>query len=205
MLPGWFVLVSVGIRLISGGRYAWAVTKGRARPNPITWLLWGLTALIALAAQLQNGFSTESVVLLALAASPLLIFGISVAKQGIKHHLTPFTIVCGSLALLGIILWQLTAQPTVAIWFSIAADICATLPTLQKAYKDPSSEYAPPYLLSMGSMALTLLTIQTWTFTNYAFPLYILCINVALFVFAQFPLRALVQKQSVRWAFAPRE
>lgn len=197
MLPGGFIILSVAIRLISGGRYAWGVVNGRARPNAVTWLLWGLTPLIAFFAGLQNGFNTQSFILLALAISPLTIFGITVLKTGLRKHLTPFTLTCGAIALIGIVLWMVTDNPILAIIFSIVADIFASLPTLRKAYQDPASEYALPYFLSMVSMIVALLTVQEWIFTVYGFPLYMLCINGVLLGFATLPIRQIVQRCKV--------
>lgn len=195
MLPAWFALFSVAIRLISGTQYAWGVMVGKAKPNPITWFLWGLTPLIAFLAQLQDGLTPQAGVLLALAVSPLVISALAVVRNGLRQHLTPFSITCGVLALAGIVLWQMTSIPELAIIFAIVADIFATLPTLQKAYRNPASEYAMPYMLSAGSMCIALLAIQQWTFLVYAFPLYMLLVNLTLFTFAAFPLR--------RW-FRPR-
>ena len=189
MLPAWFTVFSIAIRLIGGAQYAWGVVVGKARPNPITWFLWGLTPLIAFFAQLQNGLNAQALVLLALATSPLIISALAVIKYGVREHFTPFSIVCGVLALVGIVLWQVTSIPELAIVFSIVADIFATLPTLQKAYRNPASEYAWPYMMSVISMAITLLTIRDWIFLVYAFPLYMMLVNVALFAVATFPIR----------------
>lgn len=195
MLPAWFTLISIAIRLQSGAQYAWGVLNGKARPNPITWFLWGLTPLIAFVAQLQRGLQPQSLVLLALAVSPLTICLLTLMRHNTKQHFTPFAITCGILALVGIALWQITSIPELAIVFSILADILATLPTLQKAYRDPGSEYALPYFLSMVSMLITLLTIQDWSFLIYAFPLYMFCINVILWLFALVPIRKIVRNK----------
>lgn len=193
MLPAWFNAFSIIIRLLGGAQYAWGVLNNKARPNPITWFLWGLTPLIAFVAQLQYGLKSQSLVLLALAASPLAISAITVMRYGVREHLTPFSLTCGVLALMGIVLWRATTLPELAIIFSIVADIFATLPTLQKAYRRPDSEYAWPYFLSMVSMAITLLTIQEWQFALYAFPLYMLAVNGVLWSFALIPWRKLVR------------
>jgi hypothetical protein len=200
MLPAWFTLFSVAIRLIGGAQYAWGVLRGKAQPNPITWFLWGLTPLIAFFAQLQYGLRPQSFVLLALAASPLVISVLALATHNARQHFTPFALLCGAAALVGIVLWQVTAIPELAIAFSIIADIFATLPTLRKAYRKPSSEYAWPYCMSVISMAITLLTIKNWVFAIYAFPLYMMCVNIVLCSFALFPFRALVQKRRSRLA-----
>ncbi len=189
MLPAWFTVFSIAIRLIGGAQYAWGVVVGKARPNPITWFLWGLTPLIAFFAQIQHGLNAQALVLLALAASPLVISALAIIKYGMREHITLFSVVCGTLAVVGIILWQVTSIPELAIMFSIAADIFATLPTRQKAYRNPASEYAWPYMMSVISMLITLLTIRDWQFLVYGFPLYMMLVNVALFVFAALPIR----------------
>jgi len=200
MLPAWFVLFSVAIRLFSGGQYAWGVLRGKARPNPVTWFLWGLTAMIAFLAQLQNGPTAQSLVTFVLGLSPLVIFAIAMGKDRGRGHFTPFTISCGVIALIGIVLWQLTTNPELAIAFAIAADICASLPTLRKAYHDPESEYAFPYLLSSVSMLITLATITNWSFTVYAFPLYMMSINVVLYGVSRFRVRRMVRRLTARHA-----
>ena len=101
MLPAWFTVFSIAIRLIGGAQYAWGVVVGKARPNPITWFLWGLTPLIAFFAQLQNGLNAQALVLLALATSPLVISALTVIKYGVREHFTGFSVTCGVLALSG--------------------------------------------------------------------------------------------------------
>ena len=194
MLPVWFVGFSVAIRLLGGAQYAFGVLRGKARPNPITWFLWGLTPLIAFFAQVtEDGLSGQALVLLALAVTPLVVCVLAVVKHNTRQHFTPFAITCGLLALMGIVLWRITKMPSIATAFSILADIFATLPTLQKAYRDHKSEYAWPYAWSALSMVITLLTITNWTFVVYAFPLYMFAINVVLFIFALIPLKKVVR------------
>jgi len=194
MLPAWCVVFSVAIRLGGGGRYAWGVLKGKARPNPVTWFLWGVTPIITLFASLPQGFNGQSIVLLALGASPLVTCYLAVRRQGIRCYLTPLTIGCAAVAVFGIILWQTLSRPELAVLCSIVADTFAGLPTMHKSYNDPNSEYALPYLLSILSMAVTLLTVQTWTFTVFAFPLYMLLSNVVLFALAALPIRSIIRR-----------
>ena len=195
MLPAYFIVVSIGLRLFGGCRYAWGVLKGRARPNAMTWLLWGITPMIAFFAGLGAGLTPQSFVLLALGISPLAIFCVTVAKTGIRRHLTPFSVSCGLFACLGIVLWRITDDPNIAITFSIIADVFASLPTIKKVYDDPSSEYPFPYFLSTIGMLITILCIETWTFTVCAFPIYMLCINIILFSLASFPIGAVIRRR----------
>jgi hypothetical protein len=193
MLPAWCIVFAIALRLGGGLQYAWGVVKGRARPNPVTWFLWGFTSMVAFAAQLQEGVGLSAFGTFALGLSPLLVFTVSVIKNRRVSHLTPFTIACATCTFVGIILWQVTSNASLAILFSIIADIFAGLPTIVKAYSDPSSEYSRPYLISIISTVIILLTIHSFTFAALAFPLYMFLTNVMFFTLATIPLRQKVQ------------
>jgi hypothetical protein len=204
LLPAIFVIVAIAIRVGAGAQYTWGVYKGRARPNAVTWLLWGITPLIAFVAQIHHGAGPESAVTLVLAIGPLVVAGVTVLRDRTASQLTPLTTTCAAFAVVGLILWQVTKNPVLAIAFCIIADAFATVPTLAKAYRDPRSEYATPYYLSVSSMVVTLYAVETWTFTTYAFPLYMLIINVILFVFATFPLSAELEQVHARFSHSDR-
>lgn len=182
MLEIVLIFTAIGLRLLAGTHYFVATYTGKVQPNPITWLFWGLAPLIAFVAQIQNNFPLSAWVTLVLALGPLAIFTAAMCKEKHKRwKVTSFDIACGALAAIGIILWQVTNNPMVALIFGILADIAGGIPTLRKSYSAPHTEQAFPYFLSILSMVATLLSLQTWNFMDYAFPAYILCINVALF------------------------
>ena len=190
-LPAWCAGIAIAIRLVGGAQYAVAVARRQACPNLVTWFLWGLTPMIAVAAQAGDR-SPEVTVTFVLGLSPLVITAVGLCTDRSASRLTPFTVSCAAASVVGILLWQLTAQPALAIAFCIVADLLATLPTLQKAYRSPHSEYAPPYLMSVLAMVITLGTVAHGDFTAYGFPLYMLVVNVILFAVAAFPLAWLV-------------
>lgn len=176
-------MFAVALRILAGLDYLLATLKGKAQPNPITWLFWGLAPLVAFLAQIHKTIEPTAWVTLALAAGPLLIFCVSLS--GGRHwKVTIFDILCGGSAAVGIVLWQVTSDPAIAVIFGILADILGGVPTVRKAYTNPTSEKALPYLLSVTSMVLTISTIRDWQFVNYAFPVYILLINVLIYTLA---------------------
>lgn len=181
MLPHWVIFVAIGLRMCSSGGYIAEIIKGTARPNIITWFFWGVTPIIAGIGQVQQGVGLQVLPTFALGIGPLLIFAVALLKGRAEVKFNSFNITCGVLALTGIILWQFTHNPQVAILFSIAADIFGGIPTVQKAFLRPRSEPALPYLISMASMTLTVLAIHHWTFASYAFPIYIFMINAVIF------------------------
>jgi hypothetical protein len=180
MLAPEFIIAAILLRLLAGLSYLMATIKGEAKPNPVTWFFWGLAPLVAFIAQLQRSSEPAVWMTLILSLGPLAVFTVALTQKH-KWKIGPFDIWCGSFAALGIIMWQLSSEPLVALLFGILADIIGSIPTLRKGFIAPHTEKMLPYLLSVGSMAITILTIQNWKFMNYAFPVYILLINLALF------------------------
>jgi hypothetical protein len=187
-LPLWCAAIAVALRLTSSGQYAVAVLRRRARPNIVTWFLWGLTPMIAVAAQVGDAPVRELLVTFVIGLGPLVVSAVALCTDRSASHLTPFTLLCAGAALLGIALWQLTDRPVLAIVFCIVADVFATLPTLRKAYADPGSEYAPSYLVSVLAALAAFGVVEYRDFTAAGFPLYLFLIDATLFVFAAMPL-----------------
>jgi hypothetical protein len=174
------ILLAIALRLAAGTRYFIATCKGTVKPNPVTWLFWGLAPLIAALAQLQNGATPATWATLALSIGPLAIF-VAALRVKVRHwKIGPFDMACGAFAAVGIILWQITSDPVVALVFGILADIAGGIPTVRKAYIAPRTEEALPYMLSAISMVLTVCTVRDWEFINYGFPVYIFCINTLI-------------------------
>jgi hypothetical protein len=181
MLAPGFVLIAVALRLAAGAGYTLSVVRGRTHPNPVTWLCWGLAPLVAFAAQVPDDLDAAAWMTLVLALGPVTIFATSVVRQRSWGSVTAFDRACGLLAAAGVVAWQVTDNPTVAVVFAIAADFAGAAPTLRNAYRRPFDECAPPYLLSSASMVITMLTLTDLTFTQAAFPVYIMVVNAIVF------------------------
>ena len=67
-----------------------------------------------------------------------------------------------------------------AILFSIIADGLAAMPPVIKSYHEPETENDTIYWFGVINAALGLLTIKTWTFEYWGFPLYLLFIGVLI-------------------------
>ncbi len=187
-LPLWCAAVAVALRLTSSGQYAVAVLRRRARPDIVTWFLWGLTPMIAVAAQRGDAPLPELLVTFVIGLGPLVVTVVALYTDRSASRLTPFTLLCAGAALVGIVLWQLTDRPGLAIVFCIVADVFATLPTLRKAYADPGTEYAPSYLISTLAALAAFGVIEHRDFTAAGFPLYLFFVDAVLFTFAAAPL-----------------
>jgi len=176
-----FVYVGAIISISFGMSYVIATLKGKTKPNRVSWFLWFLAPMIAFASQLKQGVGAQAVLTFTAGFNPLLVFIASFISRKAQWKITQLDIVCGVLSLLGIVFWLLADAPNVAILFSILADAMAAVPTVIKSYKEPETENGTVFLGGMISAFITLLTIHSWEFKNYAFSAYIFSICVLLF------------------------
>lgn len=184
MLDERFVIIA-GIINISGILlYVYDTIKGHSKPNRVTWFLWSLVPFIAFSAQIKQDVGLTSILTFTSGFGPFLVLVSSFLNKKAFWDLKRFDLVCGGIAIFGVILWIITDNPNLAIIFSITADGFAALPTVVKSFKFPETESMVTYLLASFGALLTLLTIDTWKLEFFAFPLYIfiLCLTITILI-----------------------
>ena len=73
MLPEYFAIIGAVIGSIGGLYYLHETIIGKAKPNRVTWLLWGLFPMIIFAAQRAQGVEGLSWASFAAGFTPILI------------------------------------------------------------------------------------------------------------------------------------
>lgn len=188
MIDERFVFVGFVLGLIGAGSYVVAVLKGKAKPNRVTWALWALAPLIGFAAQIDKGVGLQSLLTFSVGFGPLMVFTASFFNKKSYWKLKKMDYVFGALALIGIILWQVTGEGLYAIAFAILADLFAGVPTLVKSFYHPETESSTVFGLAIINSGITLLTVDAWKFEEYGFALYIFLLCGVLFGLIRFKL-----------------
>lgn len=188
MLPSSFVIIGLIIGSIGALWYLIDTIRGNVKPNRVSFFLWSIAPLIAFSAEIQKGVGIQSLMTFSVGFFPLMIFLASFVNKKSEWKLTQFDLACGALSLLGLVLWLMTKEGNIAILFSIAADGLAAVPTIVKAYRYPETEIGWMWLTAAINGLLTLLTVTDWTFAHYGFPLYILLVDLIIYVLVQFKL-----------------
>ncbi len=181
-----FIYLGFVLSIIGGLKYLVDTLKGRAKPNRISWLFWSIAPLIAFAAEIQKGVGLQSLMTFVVGFNPLMVFIASFVNKSSYWKLSKLDYVYGVIALAGIILWKITNEGNIAIIFSILADGFASIPTINKSFKNPETESPTIYLFSGINALITLFTIKTWTFAHWGFPTYFLMICTIIFSLIKF-------------------
>jgi len=196
MLHHNFIIIGTLISSVGTVAYIVNTVKGRVKPNRVSFLLWSIVPFIAFFAQIKQGVGLTALMTFSTGFLPLTVFIASFVNKQAVWKVTKFDLMCGILSLVGLALWMITKVGNVAILFSIIADALAAVPTIVKAYKYPDTEIAWTWIMTVFGVILTLLTISTFTFANSGFILYILVLNLLIYILIQFRVgeRILCQK-----------
>jgi hypothetical protein len=184
VIPESFAVVGAIIGSLGGLFYLYETIVGKAKPNRVTWLLWGLFPMIIFVAQRAQGVEGLSWATFAAGFNPFLILLASFLNKQAYWRTEPRDYYLMVAAVVGIVLWAITDNPNLALLFSLLADFLAGLPTLLKAYRYPQTESWKAYAISTVGFGMAMLAIPRFTFENYAFISYIFVLNALLAVFA---------------------
>lgn len=173
-----FITISVILGLLSSFVYFIAILKGQARPHRTTrFVFLFITALTTLSL-----FAQGNRVALWLSAvstfQSIVIFGLSM-KYGMGGR-SKTDILCLVMALIGIVSWQVTKSPLMALYFTIAADFTGIIPTLIKTYRFPHTEVWTFYTLDVIAASFNLLATKEFIVSQYLYPFYIILINLVV-------------------------
>src|SRR3989339_40446 len=187
-----FIYLGILLNSIGSVSYIIDTVKGKVKPNRVTFFLWALAPLIAFASEIKQGVGLQSLLAFVVGFWPLLTLIASFTNKKSEWKITKFDIVCGLLSLFGLILWLVTKVGNIAIIFSILADGLAAVPTIKKSYQYPETENG--WIYSSGAIyaGITILTIKTWNFPHYAFPIYLFITNTILAALIQFNFKKLL-------------
>ncbi len=176
----YIVFFGAAIQLVGGILYCKAVITGRAKPNLITWLLWAISPLIGTAAALSDGVSWSILPTFMAGLCPLLVFIVALFSPKAYWKLTWFDYICGVCSVIACVIWMELHHVIFTTIFAILADLLAAIPTLIKSWRYPASETISSYITGLVSNIFSLWIISSWKFTAYAFPIYLIIINLCL-------------------------
>ncbi|MDH7476490.1 MAG: hypothetical protein QHH09_03405 [Microgenomates group bacterium] len=189
-----FIYIGLLVFLITSLSYFIETINGKVKPNKVTWFIWSLAPLIAFFSQIKQRVGLESLLTFMMGFVPLLIFLVSFVNKKSYWEIEKRDLICGFLAIIGLILWQITKIGNIAIIFSIISDFLGALPTVIKSYNHPETEASLIFLGSLIYALINLLTIKNWNFENYSFSLYIFLLDLVIFIFIRFKLKKLLKK-----------
>ena len=155
-----FALAAVLIALFGYIPYLRDAWTKRITPHPYTWLIWSIVTGITFFGQVAKGAGIGALPTLVSELFSLGIFFFSL-RYGFKN-VAKIDHVYLAIALLGLVPWILTRDPTISVMIAVGIDLVAFMPTIRKTWKQPHSETPTLYGANVLRHVLTLFAMQSY-------------------------------------------
>lgn len=136
------------------------VLRRRVQPHPYTWLVWSLVSGISFFGQYTKGAGVGAIPTGIAESFTIIIFLFSL-QYGFRN-IKPIDTVFLICALLGIIPWIITKDPTLSVIIVVTMDVIAFIPTLRKTRQQPDTETPALYGMNVLRHILTLSSLQSY-------------------------------------------
>lgn len=155
-----FAIVAALLAVVGNVPYLRDVIRERVKPHPYTWAVWSIVSLITFFGQVAKGAGIGALPTAASEIFTIIIFLFSIKHgfKGIKKIDTVFLII----ALLGLLPWIFTNDPTISVIIAVSIDLVAFVPTLRKTYNFPQTEVSLLYFTNVLRHILALFSLQSY-------------------------------------------
>jgi len=175
------VIIASIFAVIGNIPYLLDVLKKKVQPHPYTWFVWSLVSGIVFFGQVSKGAGIGAVPTFVAEIFTVVIFLLSL-KYGFKNISNTDNIFL-AVALLGIIPWILTKDPTISVIIAVAIDLIAFVPTLRKAWRYPSTETPLLYAMNVSRHILTLFSLQAYNIATTLHSIAMITTNTLMVIF----------------------
>lgn len=169
-----FGILSSVVLIVGMVPYLRDVIRGDVKPHAMSWLGWSLITALGGLAMVSDGAGWVVAMLFANSITCFSIPITALIKRTAVWSVTKADSVLFILGGIGIILWQTLDLPVLALVCAIFADMSFGIPTIIKTYRDPSSETPTAWIFSVVAEIFALLAITQLTFSEIAYPTYLL-------------------------------
>ncbi len=157
--------------LLSFAPYIRDIFLFKTKPERMSWLIWSIMGLISFFSQFAKGASYSLIMTGAQTLGDLFIFFLAL-KYGLGGFLKRDKIAFAGI-ILSLILWYITKEAAVALFFIILIDGTGAVLTMIKTYEHPETETVSSWVLTLAGGLLSCIAVGGFNFVLLAFPFYI--------------------------------
>jgi len=180
MLPEKIIFVGVAISFITSLWYVRNIFFGSTRPNLVSYFIWMLAPFVGVFLQLKAGAGFSSLGVFMAGFGPFLVILFCLFKKNAFWKINTFDIICGLFSVMALVIYVITNNLGISIFFAILSDLLAGVPTVIKSWKHSETETSSIYIGGIINNILALLIIKNWSFSIYSFPIYLILMNLII-------------------------
>jgi len=160
--------IAICFGLIAYIIYIHGMLKNKIKPHAFSWLLWTLTTAIVFTAQVAKNAGAGSWSTGFTCTICLAIGIISLFKYDKAYTLTDMIFI--GIALLALLPWFLTKDPTASTVIIACIDVVGYIPTLRKSYYYPDEEKAASFGLNSAKHFISFLALGNYVVATWTYP-----------------------------------
>lgn len=176
------VIIASLLAVIGNISYLRDALTGKVKPHPYTWFIWSIVSLTTFLGGLAKGAGIGAIPTGIAEGFTVLIFLLSLKYlfQGGAKHIRVIDNYFLAAALLGLIPWALTKDPTLSVIIAVSIDLVAFIPTLRKASRYPETETPILYGTNVFRHVLTMLSLSSYNIATTLHSIAMLVANGAM-------------------------
>ncbi len=178
-------IVATILAFVGNISYLKDVFRGRVHPHPYTWFIWSIVSLVTFFGALQKGAGIGALPTGVSEGFTIIIFLFSLKylfSQKVWHIRKVDNYFFGA-AILGLIPWYLTKDPTISVVVVVLIDLIAFIPTLRKTWEHPNTERPLLFEMNASRHLLTLFSLQTYNVATTFHSIVMIITNTMMTVF----------------------
>ncbi|MBP7804824.1 MAG: hypothetical protein KA052_01215 [Candidatus Pacebacteria bacterium] len=175
------IILSSIFALVGPALYIFSIVKGKAQPHRMTRFVLMIVVLVATFSFYAAGDTPTFIMSAVLLVGNIAMFLLSI-KYGVGGW-AKSDILCLIIAIIGIILWQVSGNPLLSIYSLVVADLVAMLPTIIKSYRRPDTEVWYLFFCDILANICILAAHKEITFNEYVYPGYLVLVNIVVVLF----------------------
>lgn len=175
-------ILAIIFAIIGNSKYFFDTLKGTTKPHPYTWLIWSIVSGVTFFGQYLKGAGIAAIPTLTAEIFTIIIFLFSL-KYGFKkinkkdHYFL-------AAALLALLSWFITSDPTIAVIIVVIIDVIAFLPTIRKSLNLHSkNETAMLYVMNVLRHLITLYLLASFNIATALHSIAMIICNSLMIIF----------------------
>ncbi|MDO8593079.1 MAG: hypothetical protein Q7R92_04935 [bacterium] len=188
-------VIAVALAIAGDIPYFINIFRKKTKPHIFSWLVWGIEVGVAFFAQLAKGGGAGTWVTGFTALSCLAVAGLALFYGEKKITKIDWASFIG--ALLGIVFWQLTGDPLLAVILAASVDTLGFVPTFRKAYNKPLEETTTTFSFGAIKFAISLAALESFSLTTALFPATLVLSNSAFVIMVLLRRQALAKANAM--------
>lgn len=168
-------IVAALLAIVGNVPYLRDVFKKKVVPHPYTWLVWTIVTSVTFFGQLAKGAGVGAIPTGVSGLFTITIFMFS-WQYGWSHvrKIDRYFLIA---ALLGLIPWYLTNDPTLSVITVVTIDLIAFIPTLRKTWQYPKTENKMLYSMNAARHFLALFSLQAYNIATTLHSITMIIVN----------------------------